>query len=174
MGSCLLGRVKGGYNRSLIHANVEVEHPYDAPSWLRFKGAAKGWDATAMDKLQPEQLPPLNEIQPIGLGRVPEEPIFENAMPEGWTLMQHGLVKGTLLLLGVSHHHDGDDIMATCGWESMVNALGYTVRNGNLHQNVDLNGIKYRNIYINWISSWWFWFRKSWKKESTNRILFWF
>ena len=59
-------------------------------------------------------------------------------MPEGWTLMQHGLVKGALLLLGVSHHHDGDDIVATCGWESMVNALGYTVRNGNLHQNVDL------------------------------------
>ena len=62
-----------------------------------------------------------------------QEPTLENAMPEGWTLMQHGLSKA-LLLLGVSHHHDGDDIVATCGWESMVNALGYTVRNGNLHQ----------------------------------------
>ena len=75
---------------------------------MRFKGAAKGWQASAMDKLQPETIPPLGDMETIGLDVKPEEPIFADELPEGWTFMQHGLVKGALLLLGVSHQeHDG-------------------------------------------------------------------
>ena len=124
-----------------VSLDVEVDHPYYEEKWLRFKGAAKGWDVTAMDKLQPEQVPPLSEIQSIGLDLKPQEPIFEKSLPEGWTFMQHGLLKGALLLLGVSHYHDGDDIVATCGWQAMINGLGYTVQNDKIHQQVDLKSL---------------------------------
>ena len=60
--------------------------------------------------------------------------------------MQHGLLKGALLLLGVSHHHDGEDIVATCGWQAMAHALGYSVRGNNLHQNVDLKSLVMQRI----------------------------
>ena len=110
--------LKQGAIESSIELDVEVAHPSSSATWLRFKGAAKGWDAAAMDRLQPEVIPPLQEIQAVGLDIKPEEPIFEESLPEGWTFMQHGLLKGALLLLGVSHHHDGDDIVATCGWQA--------------------------------------------------------
>ena len=138
--------LKDGLVEPSTQRSVDVEHPFHESTWLRFKGAAKGWDATAMDKLQPEQIPPLSEIEAIGVDAQPEEPIFENSIPEGWTLMQHGLVKGALLLLGVSHHHDGEDIVATCGWQAMVNALGYSVRTNGLHQNVDLKALVEQRI----------------------------
>ena len=134
----LLDAMKQGEIESPSQLDVDVRHPFQESSWLRFKGAAKGWNASVMDKLQPEQIPPLSEVQPIGLDFKPEEPIFEESLPEGWTFMQHGLVKGALLLLGVSHHHDGDDIVATCGWQAMINGLGYTVQKNSLHQRVDL------------------------------------
>ena len=94
-----------------------------------------------MDRLQPEVIPPLQEIQAVGLDIKPEEPIFEESLPEGWTFMQHGLLKGALLLLGVSHHHDGDDIVTTCGWQAMISGPSYTVRNKQLHQRVDMKSL---------------------------------
>ena len=133
--------LKQGAIESSIELDVEVAHPSSSATWLRFKGAAKGWDAAAMDRLQPEVIPPLQEIQAVGLDIKPEEPIFEESLPEGWTFMQHGLLKGALLLLGVSHHHDGDDIVATCGWQAMISGLGYTVRNKQLHQRVDMKSL---------------------------------
>ena len=50
-----------------------VQHPHSESSWLRFKGAAKGWDPKTMDELQPEFIPSLNEIPLIGLEYKPEE-----------------------------------------------------------------------------------------------------
>ena len=123
-----------------------VQHPYSESSWLRFKGAARGWDPKTMDRLQPEFIPPLSEIPLIGLEYKPEEPIFQDALPEGWTFMQHGLVKGALLLLGVTHHHDGEDIIATSGWQAMVNGLGYTAKANGLHQNFDLKSLVKQRI----------------------------
>ncbi len=54
--------------------------------------------------------------------------------------------QGALLLLGVSHHHDGEDIVATCGWQAMAHALGYSVRGNSLHQNVDLKSLVMQRI----------------------------
>ena len=82
MGSSLVGCVANGIIESAGNHDVQVKHPHQAESWIRFKGAAKGWNASAMDKLQPEQVPPLGEISTIGLDVKPEEPIFENALPE--------------------------------------------------------------------------------------------
>jgi hypothetical protein len=114
------------------------ENPFNASKWLRFTGAASGWDPTEMDKLQPESIPPVSELQPIGFDLLPEEPIFQETLPEAWTFMQHGLLKGALLLLGIPHHHEGDDIVATCGWQALLNGFGFTTRKSELHQLIDL------------------------------------
>ena len=114
------------------------ENPFSASKWLRFTGAASGWDPTEMDKLQPESIPPVSELQPIGYDLLPEEPIFQETLPEAWTFMQHGLLKGALLLLGIPHHHEGDDIVATCGWQALLNGFGFTTRKSELHQLIDL------------------------------------
>ena len=91
-----------------------------------------------MDKLQPETIPRVSELKPIGYDLLPEEPIFEDSLPEAWTFMQHGLLKGTLLLLGIPHHHEGDDIVATGGWQAMLNGFGFTTRKSEIHQLIDL------------------------------------
>ena len=114
------------------------ENPFSASKWLRFTGAASGWDPTEMDKLQPESIPPVSELHPIGYDLLPEEPIFQETLPEAWTFMQHGLLKGALLLLGIPHHHEGDDIVATCGWQALLNGFGFTTRKSELHQLIDL------------------------------------
>ena len=114
------------------------ENPFSASKWLRFTGAASGWDPTEMDKLQPESIPPVSELQPIGYDLLPEGPIFQETVPEAWTFMQHGLLKGALLLLGIPHHHEGDDIVATCGWQALLNGFGFTTRKSELHQLIDL------------------------------------
>ncbi len=137
----LLDALKSATIENAVKSDVDVEHPAIGSTWLRFKEAANGWDASAMDKLQPERIPPLKDMQTVGLDLKPVEPIFEDSIPEGWTFVQHGLVKGALLLLGIPHHHEGEDIIATCGWQAMVNGLGYTIQNSNLHQNVDLKSL---------------------------------
>ena len=114
------------------------ENPFSASKWLRFTGAASGWNPTEMDKLQPESIPPVSELQSIGYDLLPEEPIFQDTLPEAWTFMQHGLLKGALLLLGIPHHHEGDDIVATCGWQALLNGFGFTTRKSELHQLIDL------------------------------------
>ena len=114
------------------------EHPFTASKWLRFTGAASGWNPSEMDKLQPETIPRVSELKPIGYDLLPEEPIFEDSLPEAWTFMQHGLLKGTLLLLGIPHHHEGDDIIATGGWQAMLNGFGFTTRKSEIHQLIDL------------------------------------
>ena len=91
-----------------------------------------------MDKLQPETIPSVSDLKTIGYDLLPEEPIFENSLPEAWTFMQHGLLKGTLLLLGIPHHHEGDDIVATGGWQAMLNGFGFTTRRSEIHQLIDL------------------------------------
>lgn len=114
------------------------EHPFTASKWLRFTGAASGWNPSEMDKLQPETIPRISELKAIGYDLLPEEPIFEDSLPEAWTFMQHGLLKGTLLLLGIPHHHEGDDIVVTGGWQAMLNGFGFTTRKSEIHQLIDL------------------------------------
>ena len=51
---------------------------------------------------------------------------MSSTLQEGWTLHQHGLAKGAMMLLGLPHHHDGDDIVVSSGWESLLEALGFS------------------------------------------------
>ena len=73
--------------RGIIEAPTDIDVEVNTlleDSWMRFKGAAKGWQASAMDKLQPETIPPLNEMETIGLDVKPEEPILTmNSLKDG-------------------------------------------------------------------------------------------
>ena len=42
-----------------------------------------------------------------------------------WTMVHdHGVVKSSLMTLGVEHHHDGSDIIIPSSWEGLLDGLG--------------------------------------------------
>ena len=93
---------------------------------LRIVGGVKGWDAKVMDILQPELLPDFDS-QPIpGFSVKLETPIFADEMPEGWAYIQHGFAKASAMILGLGHHHDGDDLVITTGWPAMLEGFGFS------------------------------------------------
>ncbi len=93
---------------------------------LRLPEAVRGWTPETMDELRPERAPDLEMRRIPGGGLLPQAPIFGGEPAEWWTLIQHGLTKGAMLLLGVEHHHEGDDLVLTTGWEGMLEALGFS------------------------------------------------
>ena len=100
--------------------------PMPSDRQLRLSGAAAGWRSGMMDELEPETLPPIEPGAYPGPQVSLEDPVMSATLPEGWALHQHGLVKGAMMLLGLPHHHDGDDIIVTAGWESMLEGLGFS------------------------------------------------
>lgn len=93
---------------------------------LRIPDGARGWSAAMMDELEPESFPPLDAASIPGSTKSVESPVMAATNPELWTLHQHGLTKGSMMLLGLEHHHDGDDIVITTGWEALLEGLGFS------------------------------------------------
>jgi hypothetical protein len=93
---------------------------------LRFIAGVEGWDPEEMEVLRPE-----NEIE-LDIGAIPgpnipvEDGIFGSLTPHSWVLRIHGLVKGSALMLGLAHHHEGDDLVITEGWQAMLDGLGFS------------------------------------------------
>jgi DNA polymerase II large subunit len=83
--------------------------------WLRINGAATNW--------QPTEDPP--EVTPGLISELPESMFGD--WPHWLHLPQHGLVKSALLVLGINHHHDGDDILITHGWQPLLEGLGFAI-----------------------------------------------
>ena len=104
----------------------EGARPLPSERRLRLPGGARDWTPKMMDELEPESLPSLDSVQLPGLTVELEAPIMGNGLPEGWALHQHGLVKGAMMLLGLPHHHEGDDIVVTAGWEALLEGLGFS------------------------------------------------
>ena len=100
--------------------------PLPGERQLRLPDGALNWSAKKMDELQPEHLPDLASSTLPGPSFQMEEPTMSSTLQEGWTLQQHGLAKGAMMLLGLPHHHDGDDIVVSSGWESLLEALGFS------------------------------------------------
>ncbi len=92
---------------------------------LRFISGVKGWDAKSMDSLRPEIEAKLDYDLIPGPGIPVEEGIFTKSIPHGWVLRIHGLVKGTALMLGLTHHHEGEDLVITDGWQALLDGLGF-------------------------------------------------
>ena len=99
--------------------------PDSGVRWLRLSGGVRGWKASAMDALEPESLPPLSDVHLPGHSVEVEPPLMGAEVPEGWALQQHGLAKAAMMVLGLAHHHDGDDLVVTSGWESLLEGLGF-------------------------------------------------
>jgi len=79
---------------------------------LRIMGAAKGWSPD---------------------GRTVELEIEERdheRWPRWTSVRMHGVTKSSLMTLGMQHYHDGDDILITKNWESLLDGLGLECREG--------------------------------------------
>lgn len=134
----LLGQIKNAVVESPTTPSSDGARPLGSAMHLRFSNAVKGWTPKGMDELQPERLPPFDSRAIPGPPATLAAPLFAAEMPEGWTFCQHGLVKGGMMLLGLRHHHDGDDLVVTAGWEAMCEALGFVVDGQALVQTKDL------------------------------------
>jgi len=117
------GTVKGNVVESEKSLNAM---PLPESRQLRIVGGVKGWNAQKMDILQPEVLPDIDSEVIPGLEVKLEESIFTDEMPEGWAYIQHGFAKASAMILGLSHHHDGDDLVITSGWPAMVEGFGFS------------------------------------------------
>ena len=95
---------------------------------LRFINGVKGWDPKNMDELRPEFEAAINHQDIPGPNYQVEDGIFSDSIPQAWVLRIHGLVKGSALMLGLAHHHDGDDLVITEGWEALLDGLGYSLK----------------------------------------------
>jgi len=92
---------------------------------LIFIDAVKNWDCKIMSVLEPEFIGEIDYNSIPGGDIQILNSIFEEEVVEGWTLIQHGLVKGSALLLGLPHHHEGNNLVITEGWQSMLEGLGF-------------------------------------------------
>ncbi len=75
-------------------------------SSLRIKDSVKGW-------------PYSFEAESLGIG----DPVL-GEWPKWTELSRHGVVKSSLMTLGIGHHHDGSDIVVPLYWESLLDGLG--------------------------------------------------
>ena len=93
---------------------------------LRFIAGVKGWDPEEMEVLRPENEIELDHAAIPGPDIPVEDGIFDSLVPHSWVLRIHGLVKGSALMLGLAHHHEGDDLVITEGWQAMLDGLGFS------------------------------------------------
>jgi hypothetical protein len=93
---------------------------------LRFAAGVKGWDPEEMEVLRPENETELDHGAIPGPDIPVEEGIFDSQVPHSWVLRIHGLVKGSALMLGLAHHHEGDDLVITEGWQAMLDGFGFS------------------------------------------------
>ena len=93
---------------------------------LRIVDGVKGWKPEAMDVLRPEVISGFEGYDICGPDLRPIEPLFGGEIPEVWSLIQHGFAKGTAMILGLGHHHDGDDLIITSGWPAVLEGFGFS------------------------------------------------
>ncbi|MDP6870184.1 MAG: hypothetical protein QGI21_05375 [Candidatus Poseidoniaceae archaeon] len=113
---------------------------------FRIKNGVENWNSSAMDKLRPEENVEIDYNNIPGPKIALEKPIFSKRMPFGWVLQMHGLIKGSALMLGLSHHHEDNDLIITSGWEALLDGLGFSYENSKLIKIEDAIKIYTRHI----------------------------
>jgi hypothetical protein len=114
-----------------VGESVQNDWNQDSQSteWLLLSGAAKNWQAVT-SSIEKPNVPPGNSI-------TTHEPLNGsyccNDLHE-W----HGVVKTSLMLLGIPHHHDDDDIIVTSAWEPMLDGLGLTAHDSKISKKTDI------------------------------------
>ncbi len=101
-------------------------YPLPEKKQLRIAKGVAGWSHAAMDVLRPESIEDVEVHTIPGPNVRPLPALFGGEMPEAWTLVQHGFAKGAAMILGLAHHHDGDDLILTSGWPAVLEGFGYS------------------------------------------------
>lgn len=101
-------------------------YPANEDRQLRIRNGVQNWSAKSMEILRPESFENMNDYEIPGPKCAPVEPIFTKEAPEIWAHIQHGMAKATAMILGLRHHHDGDDLVITAGWPAMLEAFGFS------------------------------------------------
>ena len=104
---------------------------------LRMSGGVTNWDSAIMLEMPPSEFGINDLTNPPGPEILVEDFIFDKKPSILWTLQQHGIAKGSALILGLAHHHDGDDLIITCGWSALLEALGFAVDDDEIIMVVD-------------------------------------
>lgn len=93
---------------------------------LRISGAVKGWTPRPLEILQAEK----EEHEMPGDFITPPSAVIASTLPQNFHLKIHGMAKATALILGAAHHHDGDDLVITSGWEALLHGFGISWESG--------------------------------------------
>ena len=104
---------------------------------LRMSGGVTNWDSAIMLEMPPPEFGINDLTDPPGPEILVEDFIFDKKPSSLWTLQQHGIAKGSALILGLAHHHDGDDLIITSGWSALLEALGFAVDDDEIIMVVD-------------------------------------
>ncbi|DAC50184.1 MAG TPA: hypothetical protein D7H97_04075 [Candidatus Poseidoniales archaeon] len=116
----------------VIPANESVEEKWNrdskSTSWLKLEGAATNWNPVESGQAPPEH-PPGNRIE------------IAQPLSGKWICGDihkwHGLIKSTVMLLGIPHHHAGDDIILTSAWQGMLEGLGLCIKDDKVVERID-------------------------------------
>ena len=99
-----------------------IEKNESGKLFLRFKGASKNWNK--------DNLPAAGCDLSVTI--IPGDPHKIDECINGKEILEdnhriiHGIIKSSLMVLGIEHLHDEDDILAINGWEALLDGLGYS------------------------------------------------
>ncbi len=103
---------------------------HSSTEWLVIPGAVSGWRPLKLGSPPAEQ-PAGPELE------APE--MLGGERSEDQHHLHHGIIKTAVMLLGLPHHHSGDDIVLTNGWEALIEGLGLTLDNGEVRERVAIH-----------------------------------
>jgi len=92
---------------------------------LRLSGSVKGWspNSSYVSQMNDEDLKQQESNRRL---------IFDHHKRTVQFLDEHGMQKTCVMLLGLAHHHDGDDLLITNGWEAMLEGFGLRADEGKI------------------------------------------
>jgi len=108
---------------SVIPANESIEENWNSDSksinWLKLEGAATNWNPVELG-INPPENQPGNRIEMVQ----PLNGVWICGDIHKW----HGVIKSSVMLLGIPHHHAGDDIILTSAWQGMLEGFGLSIK----------------------------------------------
>ncbi len=76
------------------------------------------------------------EILDVGTYKILESDF--GRLPENLGFHQHGLVKSSLMCLGISHRHEDDDIIIDDGWNGLLHGLGFSIKENQITKSEEI------------------------------------
>ena len=102
-----------------------IEKNNDGELTLKFIGASENWS----EKNIPNPGSSIPDITPPGIRHKVDECINGKEIIQDDHRIIHGIVKSSLMVLGLEHVHSENNIIVTKGWEALLNGFGYASEN---------------------------------------------